>query len=74
MMPPWTDAAVLVLLDNPQGRMIVAEGTSRQMATRVAARPPSEWHRYLVSLPDRAVPPFAFAAEEFADLIDAMKR
>lgn len=69
---PWDDAAVLVLIDKPQAREIAAEGTLRQMVNRIAARPPAEWHRFAISLPDRGAAPFAFAAEAFNDLVLAL--
>ena len=69
---PWTDAAVLVLLDDPDARRIVAEGTLRQMLNRIAARPPTEWHRFLISLPDRDAAPFAYRSSEFEALIRAL--
>jgi len=63
---------VLVLLDDPEARQIVAEGTLRQMANRIAARPTADWHRFLISLPDRGTPPFAYRAAEFDTLIWAL--
>lgn len=69
---PWSDTAVLVLLDHPDGRGIVAEGTLRQMVNRIATRPTAEWHRFSISLPDRGVAPFAFESAEFNELILAM--
>lgn len=74
MKIPWNDAAVLVLLTGSEGRMIAAEGTLRQMMNRVAARPPSEWHRFSISLPDRGAPPFGFESDKFYDLIIATSR
>ncbi|WP_454883460.1 hypothetical protein [Sphingomonas oryzagri] len=69
MKIPWNDAAVLVLLGKSEAREIVAEGTLRQMVNRVAARPPSEWHRFAISLPDRGVAPFGYDSEAFNDLM-----
>lgn len=63
MIIPWDDAAVLVLLDKPEAREIAAEGKLRQMVNRLAARPPAEWHRYSISLPDRGVAPFGYDKE-----------
>lgn len=69
---PWNDAAVLVLLDDPGARRIVAEGSLRQMLNRIAARPPAEWHRFSIALPDRGAAPFAYRASEFETLIRAL--
>ena len=71
---PWNDAAVLVLLDKPDDRHIAAEGTLRQIANRIALRPESEWHRFLISMPDRGAPPFSFDAPQFHELIRQLSR
>jgi hypothetical protein len=70
--PPWSESAVLVLLDDPDARTIVAEGTLRQIVERIAARPSAEWDRFSISLPDRGAAPFAFRSHEFDDLIRAL--
>jgi len=74
MTIPWNDEAVLVLHDTPDGREIAAEGTLRQMVNRIAARPPTDWHRFSISLPDRGAAPFAFDSDTFVTLIDALPR
>lgn len=74
MKLPWNDAAVLVLIHDPNAREIVAEGTLRQIANRIARHPAAEWHRFSISLPDRGAPPFSFAAADFDDLIRALAR
>lgn len=73
MSIPWNDMAVL-LIEAPGGREIAAEGTLRQMVNRVAARPPSEWHRFAISLRDRRVAPFAYESDDVVVLVDALRR
>ncbi|WBO20989.1 hypothetical protein [Sphingomonas abietis] len=72
--PPWKETAAIINIATAGDRMIVAEGSLRQMASRIALRPDYEWHRYLITLPDRRVAPFQYTASEFHNLIAAMAR
>jgi hypothetical protein len=55
-------------------RRIAGEGSLYSMVRRLAAMPNSSHRGYRISLPDRAVAPFAYEPKDFDDLILAVPR
>jgi len=64
-----SEPACLVRCRPENMREIVVEGTFHEVAAFARRLPPISWHEYIISFPERRIPPFRYEA---ADLVKAV--